>query len=206
VSVESNLSTEEDRLVKDFFEELTTKFGSGKRLSFKGTYLLHNIQLIDISSISTSSSTQTKNSLSRIAGYDDLDLITGIIGEQIVYEYLLNEHDHQSNLVSIKWENEHEESHLPYDILLIINGKKHYIEVKSTRTFNQHSFPLSINQIEAFLQHEEDYFIYRVYIDEKKLIILDKVRWRLKHKQQLSCFLTIESPSSYQTLHMEDLD
>jgi hypothetical protein len=81
-----------------------------------------------------------------------------------------------------------------------------YIEVKSTRTFNQHSFPLSIKQIEAFLQHEENYFIYRVYIDEKKLVILDKVRWRLKHKQQLSCFLTIESPSSYQTLHTNDLD
>ncbi len=143
------------------------------------------LDLIDISSISTSAT----YSMNRTG---DFDLMTGILGEYIVYQYLLNKYPYQSNSDSIKWENEHEESHLPYDILLIINGNKNYIEVKSTRASNRHSFPLSIHQIEAISEHTENYFIYRVYLDEKKLLILDKIKWRLQHKQHLSCFLTIE--------------
>jgi hypothetical protein len=161
--------------------------------------LFDNIELIDVSSISTSS----KYPLFRNGGYNDFDLMTGNIGECMVYEYLLDKYRHQSNSVSIKWENEHEESHLPYDILLIENGTKNYIEVKSTRTYNQHSFPLSINQIETILQHTENYFIYRVYIDEEKLIILENIHGRLKHKRHLSCFLTIESPSTCQSVYTD---
>jgi hypothetical protein len=133
-----------------------------------------------------------KSPLSRIGGHD-----TGRIGEQVVYEYLSYEYRHQSNSVSIKWENDEVESHLPYDILLTKNGKKHYIEVKSTRTNNKNSFQLSINQIEAILKYKEYYFIYRVYLKENKLIILDNVRWRLKSKQQLTLatVLTIELTS-----------
>jgi hypothetical protein len=167
---------------------------------------VNNIELIDISSVSTSSSTLMKCPLSRIGGHDDSDLITGRIGEQMVYEYLLYKYRHQSNSVSIKWENHEVESHLPYDILLTKNGKKHYIEVKSTRTNNQNSFQLSIYQIEAILEHKEYYFIYRVYIEENKLIILDNVRWRLKNKQQLTLasVLTIESTSQYQIIYTDD--
>ncbi len=150
---------------------------------------LDNIQLIDISSISTSS----RYPLNRTEGSDDL--MTGILGEYIVYQYLLNKYRYQSNIPLVEWKNEHGESHLPYDILLFLNGTKNYIEVKSTRTSNRHSFPLSIHQIEAILKHTENYFIYRVYLDEKKLLILDKIKWRLQHKQHLSCSLTIESSS-----------
>ncbi|CAF2979441.1 unnamed protein product [Rotaria sp. Silwood2] len=97
-----------------------------------------DIQSIDISSISISSSILMKNPLSRIGEYNDSDLNTGIIGEQIIYEYLSKKYHYQSDSVSIKWENRHGESHLPYDILLTKHGKKHYIEVKLTRTYNQH--------------------------------------------------------------------
>jgi hypothetical protein len=147
------------------------------------------LDLIDISSISTSS----RYPLNRTGGSDEL--MTGIHGEYIVYQYLLNKYRNQSNKVLIEWKNEREESHLPYDILLFLNGTKNYIEVKSTRTSNRHSFPLSIHQIEAILEHTENYFIYRVYLDENKLLILDKIKWRLQQKQHLSCSLTIESSS-----------
>jgi len=154
-------------------------------------------RLIDVSSICIS----TTYSPVQNGESGESELITGHIGEYIAYKYLSNKYRHQTDLVLIKWENEHEESHLPYDILLIENGKENYIEVKSTRKYNQHSFPLSFNQIETIIQHPENYFIYRVYIDENKLLILDKVEWRLKHKEHLSCFLTIESPSNYQNIH-----
>ncbi|UJR19795.1 hypothetical protein I4U23_022928 [Adineta vaga] len=154
---------------------------------------IDNIQLIDISLIATESSMFTTNLLTKIGNNEVLDSDIGIRGEQIIYEYLLNEYRHQLDSVSIKWENEFEESHLPYDILLIRNGKTHYIEVKSTRTCNHSSFPLSFNQIEAIIEHEENYFIYRISLEDKKLFILDNIRRRLKQKQQLSCFLTIES-------------
>jgi hypothetical protein len=58
--------------------------------------------------------------------------------------------------------------YLPYDISLTINDKTQYIEVKSTRAYNQHIFPISINEIEWFLRHKENYFIYRVYTEEKR--------------------------------------
>ncbi len=155
-----------------------------------------NIELINMSSITASSSELFQGLSDGTGECDGLDLYTGRIGEQMVYKYLLNEYRNHSDPVTIKWLNQNRESHLPYDILLQQNGKTHYIEVKSTRTYNQHIFPLSINQIETFLQQRENYFIYRVYIDEKKFIILDNIRWRLIQKQQLACLLRIIPISS----------
>jgi len=117
---------------------------------------------------------------------------------------LLSKYSDHLNSVSIKWENQYKEIHRPYDISLTTNGITHYIEVKSTRTYNQHIFPLSINQIESFLKHKENYFIYRVYVDEKKLIILDNIRWRLIQKQQLACFLSIIPMPLDQTILVSD--
>ncbi|CAF2935268.1 unnamed protein product [Rotaria sp. Silwood2] len=128
---------------------------------------LNNIELIDVSSITTSNLVLFQSPFDGTGECDDLDLITGRI------------------------ENLYGETHRPYDISLTKHGITHYIEVKSTRTYNQHIFPLSINQIETFLKHKENYFIYRVYIDEKKLIILDNIRWRLIQKRQLACLLRI---------------
>ncbi|CAF1366667.1 unnamed protein product [Rotaria sp. Silwood1] len=152
---------------------------------------LNNIEFIDVSSITTSNLVLFQSPFDGTEECDDLDLITGRIGEEMVYEYLLNKYSDQLNLVSIKWENQYRETHQPYDISLTKHGITHYIEVKSTRTYNQHIFPLSINQIETFLKHKENYFIYRVYIDEKKFIILDNIRWRLIQKRQLACLLRI---------------
>ncbi|CAM4802546.1 unnamed protein product [Rotaria magnacalcarata] len=135
--------------------------------------------------------------------FECFDLKTGYIGEQMVYNYLMNKYRHHPNPVTIKWLNQTRESNLPYDIILIESGKTHYIEVKSTRTHTQHTFPLSIHQIETFIKQRENYFIYRVYIGENKVAILDNIRWRLIQKQ-LTCFLKILPISSYQTPSTSD--
>jgi hypothetical protein len=77
-----------------------------------------------------------------------------------------------------------------------MNGKTQYIEVKSTRTYNQHTFPISIKEIECFLRHKENYFIYRVYTEEKKIVVFDNIPRRLNQKQQLPCLLKILPISS----------
>jgi hypothetical protein len=153
-----------------------------------------NIELIDVSTITPSNSVLFESSFDGTADSDGLD--TGRIGEEMVYRYLLNEHRNHPTPVTVKWLNQNMESQLPYDIRLTKNGKSYYIEVKSTRTRDQHIFPLSINQIETFLQQRENYFIYRVYIDENKIVILDNIRWRLIQKQQLTCLLQILPMSS----------
>ena len=153
-----------------------------------------NIEVIDMSSIvSSSNSFLFENSSD--GARETLD--TGRIGEEMVYQFLLKQHLENAYLTTIKWLNQSRESQLPYDIVLTTkNGKTQYIEVKSTRTCDQHAFPLSINQIEFLIQQKDNYFIYRVYIDERKFIILDNIRWRLVAKQQLACFLHILPKSS----------
>jgi hypothetical protein len=154
------------------------------------------MELIDISSITTSNSVLFESPFDGTGDNEGSDLLTGRIGEEMVYRYLLNKYYDQLNSVSIVWENQYGETYSPHDISLTINGKTQYIEVKSTRTYNQHMFPLSINQIESFLRHKENYFIYRVYIDENQFNIIDNIRWRLIQKQQLACFLRILPRSS----------
>ena len=149
---------------------------------------IHEMQSVDISSISTTESVASRKQVDKIVNGDELDLVTGRIGEEMVFHYLLNEYRSYPNPFSITWENQHTESNKPYDILLNKDGKNHYIEVKSTRSSDQNLFPLSINQIEAFLTYKESYFIYRVYIEQNKFVILDHIRWRLIQKDQLACF------------------
>ena len=117
----------------------------------------NSIESIDLSSLASSI---TMSFQSPFDG-DGLDSNIGRIGEEMAYRYLLTKYHGQSSSVSIIWKNEHEESHLPYDISFIENGQTQYIEVKSTRTYHQHTFPISIHQIKTFLQEEENYFIYR---------------------------------------------
>ena len=98
-----------------------------------------HFDVIDLSTISNSSSASVKTSFNRnrTGGNGETDLKTGLTSKEFVYEYLLNKYHHQSDSISIHWMNENGETSLPYDFLLIENGIKHYIEVKSTRTINQ---------------------------------------------------------------------
>jgi len=154
-----------------------------------------NIEVIDLSDIITSGFETSRSAFNKIEGnVGSHQRMVGDIGEEMVYKYLQKKYSSQTRSVSIKWENENCESHLPYDILLIKNRKKYHIEVKSTRTNDEHSFSLSINQIEAIVEHRQYYSIYRVYTETKKLIILNNIHQCLT-KQHLNCILAINSQS-----------
>jgi hypothetical protein len=145
-----------------------------------------NIQMIDLSDIITTPDFESLKSA--IEGNDDLHKrLIGGIGEKMVYQYLQKKYLSPKSPISIRWENENDESNLPYDISLIKNREKHYIEVKSTRINDENPFQISINQIGSIIKHRQFYHIYRVYTDKKKLIIFNNVQRCLK-KQNLSCF------------------
>jgi len=114
--------------------------------------------------------------------------------EQIVYKYLQKKYSSQTDSISIKWENEYGESHLPYDILLIDDEQKHYIEVKKIRSNNKHTFSISMNQINFLLEYKENYSIYLVVLEENKLIIFNNVRQCLKERQLNSYLVYKPSP------------
>ncbi len=139
----------------------------------------------------------------RIEENGELDQYTGPDVEQMVYKYLQKKYSSQTNSTSIKWENENGELHLLYDILLIDNGKKNYIEVKTIRSINRHTFSISINQIKAALEYKENYSIYLVLLAEKKLIIFDNVRGHLRERKQLTSYL-VYRPSSLDQIYSLD--
>ncbi|CAF4055295.1 unnamed protein product, partial [Adineta steineri] len=113
----------------------------------------------------------------------------GYYGEQMVYRYLQKKYSSKPG-VSVKWLNQDDESHFPHDIELIKDKKQYYIEVKSTEINDNHMFQLSFSQIAAILEHNTYYSIYRVYINAKKLCVLNNIRQRL-NKEELSCTMTI---------------
>jgi hypothetical protein len=168
--------------------------------------MFNHLNLIDLSTISNSSSTSIKTLFdrNRTGGNGEIDMLTGLTGEQLVYEYLLNKYPHQLDSVSIEWLNKNKEASLSYDILLTENGIKHYIEVKATRSNNQHTFFLSINQMKAILEHGDNYHIYRVYLKQKKLVILNNIESCLKDRNQLALILTMNPKSLDQDIFTDE--
>ncbi|CAF5196595.1 unnamed protein product, partial [Rotaria magnacalcarata] len=116
-----------------------------------------------------------------------LDLQITRLGEEIVYKYLKHKFKNYSDSVSIKWENEDKDANLPYDILLRDNKQTEFIEVQVTESNGNPYLNLSIRQIEEIFKHEQNYSIYRVYLAEQNIEILDNIRWRLKRRQRLTC-------------------
>jgi Holliday junction resolvase-like predicted endonuclease len=168
--------------------------------------MFNHLNLIDLSTISNSSSAPIKTSFNRNqnGGNGEIDMQTGLTGEQLVYEYLLNKYHDQLDSVSIEWLNKNKETSFPYDIILTENGIKYYIEVKATRSNNQHTFFLSINQMKAILEHGDNYYIYRVYLKQKKLIILNNIESCLKDRNQLALLLTMNPKSLDQAIFTDE--
>jgi hypothetical protein len=164
--------------------------------------MFNHLNLIDLSTISSSNSASIKTSFNRnrSGGNGEMDMRTGLTGEQLVYGYLLNKYHHQLDSVPIEWLNKNGETSLPYDILLTENGITHYIEVKATRSNNQHTFFLSMNQMKAILQHGDNYHIYRVYLKQEKLVILNDIESLLKDRNQLALLLTMNPKSLDQAI------
>ena len=156
----------------------------------------HDIHIIDLSFLYTPEAISTTDTLDESIDIGEnngeKNQRTGFVGERLVYQYLLEQYRNRSCDVTIKWLNEEQETYLPYDILLIDKEERHYIEVKTTASANEHKFFISINQMKALLKYGERYHIYRVYLAQRKLVILDDIIDRLERKNSLALQMIIE--------------
>ncbi|CAF1950707.1 unnamed protein product [Rotaria magnacalcarata] len=177
-------SPPDDNLVKHLGDSLKT-------LSIRPTSLINkeidDIHLFSVSSFSNSITAETMRLSERNRELRSLDLRITRLGEEIVYKYLKHKFKNYSDSVSIKWENEDKDANLPYDILLRDNKQTEFIEVQVTESNGNPYLNLSIRQIEEIFKHEQNYSIYRVYLAEQNIEILDNIRWRLKRRQRLTC-------------------
>ena len=114
----------------------------------------------------------------------ETDAITGRRGEAFVFQYLKGEHP----TATIKWMNEEAESLAPYDIHMVIKSEEEqeeFIEVKTTRSAEQNTFPVSIGEVQCLLRHPSNYFIYRVYYaDPVRLSTITQIN-KVKNNLQL---------------------
>ncbi|CAF2069688.1 unnamed protein product [Rotaria magnacalcarata] len=117
---------------------------------------------------------------------NEVDSKFGRRGEEFVYRYLEWKHPKKT----IEWVNQQQESGKPFDIRIIdttTNNKIELIEVKTSRSSNQNTFQISINEIECLLANQTNYHIYRLYYPEDEnsstITILSQLKVRLQQKQ-----------------------
>jgi hypothetical protein len=76
---------------------------------------------------------------------------------------------------------------------------KEFIEVKTTRSSDQNTFPVSIGEVEYLLKHPLNYFIYRVYYAENRnlstITVLNKIKNNLQLKHLKLSITVISKPS-----------
>lgn len=128
----------------------------------------------------------------------EADRITGRQGEQFVFQYLQWKYPKET----ITWINQEDESGRPYDIRMVVkseNNREEFIEVKTTRAFDQNTFPVSIGEVEYLLKHPSNYFIYRVYYADNQesstITVINKIKDNLQLKH-LKLSMTVISKSS----------
>jgi hypothetical protein len=124
---------------------------------------------------------------------NESDIVTGRRGEEFVYRYLRWKHPD----AEIQWVNQHQESGQPFDIEMIgkeTGNQKNLIEVKTTRIPKQHTFQISVGEVECLLANQSNYYIYRVYYNNDEnlstITILSQIKCHLQQKQ-LALSITI---------------
>ncbi len=121
-----------------------------------------------------------------------VDDSTGRQGEEIVFRFLQWKYPSEH----IEWMNDKQESGLPYDIRIRRNNQIELIEVKTTRIHDQHTFQISIGEIECLFKNPMNYHIYRVYysddLDKTQIAILSQVKYHLEHKQLALCMTIMQ--------------
>lgn len=113
-------------------------------------------------------------------------------GEELVFRFLKWKYPN----AHVKWMNSEKESGLPYDIEMKINNENNFIEVKTTGNHDQHTFQISIAEINCLLNHQTNYHIYRVYYSDDpeltKITILSQVKQHLEQKQLALCMTIMQ--------------
>lgn len=95
---------------------------------------------------------------------DEVKINVGRWAEEYVNKYL----NEQDNITSVNWLNQVEEAYLPYDFIIIQDGKEIYIEVKGTPSPDKGEFSLSKAEWALMFEKKTDYEIYRLYNVGKK--------------------------------------
>ncbi|CAG2195996.1 unnamed protein product [Mytilus edulis] len=121
----------------------------------------------------------------------------GQYGEQIVYNYLLNEKENNPNISSVKWCNEEEEIGLPYDFTVGLKTEKEeytvYIEVKSTISDTKEIFEISYPQVKFAQNNRERFHVYRIFSslnpDRVRLVRIQNLAQKINAKQVKLCLL-----------------
>ncbi|CAF4753864.1 unnamed protein product [Rotaria socialis] len=124
---------------------------------------------------------------------NEIDNTLGRKGEELVFRFLKWKYPN----AHVKWmNNNNKESGLPYDIEMKINNQIDLIEVKTTGIHDQHTFRISIGEINCLLNHPTNYHIYRVYYsgepESTKITILSQVKQHLEHKQLALCMTIMQ--------------
>ena len=78
-------------------------------------------------------------------------------------------------IVNVRWLNKNGESGEHYDILVQEEGKKNYIEVKSTIDENRKDFLITEAELEFMTKKANDYTIYRVYNVGKQSVEIEYI-------------------------------
>ncbi|CAF3404047.1 unnamed protein product [Rotaria socialis] len=169
---------------------------SGPILSASANF--EDVAVSTLTNIDLDAFTSTDNSSNISASHPigtEADRITGRLGEELVFRYLQSKYPDDD----IKWMNQDAEHGTPYDIHLIVksdNNQERFIEVKTTRSFDHNSFPVSIGEVEHLLQHPSNYYIYRVYYADKAessiITIMNRIKLNLERKY-LKLLMTFES-------------
>ncbi len=128
----------------------------------------------------------------------EADLITGRQGEELVFEYLKWKYPNEN----IVWVNKEDESGKPYDIHMTVtsdNNRQEFIEVKTTRSSDHNTFPMSIGEVEYLLKHPSNYFIYRVYyadlIESSTITVINKIKDNLQLKHLKLSMTVLSKPN-----------
>ncbi|KAM5562292.1 protein NO VEIN-like [Rosa sericea] len=86
-------------------------------------------------------------------------IMTGRLGELVAFKYFVE----KGGKSAVKWVNEHNETGLPYDIVLGENNKE-YIEVKATKSARKDWFEISMNELQFAVEKGEAFSIAHVIL------------------------------------------
>ncbi|XP_050398302.1 uncharacterized protein LOC126816138 isoform X1 [Patella vulgata] len=94
--------------------------------------------------------------------------LVGRWGEQVVYDYLLQQKAANKNILDVNWVNEKCESGDPYDFIITYRSEKGeqltlYSEVKSTRSDAKRMLETSMPEVKFAMDQCQNYEIYRLF-------------------------------------------
>ncbi len=96
--------------------------------------------------------------------YESRQLV-GKWGERFVCSYLkqMGELPDGREIREVQWVNEETESGKPYDLVMVVNDRSVYVEVKSTTSMDAELVPISWPQLKFAEETRERFYLFRVY-------------------------------------------